>query len=107
MTEKKFHVYTWMEDELRRLIVSGLLPESKPIWSESVLMAKYGIGRNAVRAAIGNLEAEGLLKRVHGSGTFVVPQIQRKHPHSSRKRGKRSCICLFRRIPKKRSSSIW
>ena len=88
MTEKKFHVYTCMEDELRRLIVSGLLPESKPIWSESVLMAKYGIGRNAVRAAISNLEAEGLLKRVHGSGTFVVPQIQRKHPHSSRKKGK-------------------
>ena len=70
MTEKKFHVYTWMEDELRRLIVSGLLPESKPIWSESVLMAKSGIGRNAVRAAISNLEAEGLLKRVHGSGTL-------------------------------------
>ena len=88
MTEKKFHVYTWMEDELRRLIVSGLLPESKPIWSESVLMQKYGIGRNAVRAAVGHLEEEGLLKRIHGSGTFVVPQIQRKHPHSSRKKGK-------------------
>ena len=88
MTEKKFHVYTWMEDELRRLIVSGLLPENKPIWSESVLMQKYGIGRNAVRAAVGHLEEEGLLKRVHGSGTFVVPQIQRKHPHSSRKKGK-------------------
>ena len=67
MAGKTFHVYTWMEDELRRLIVSGLLPENRPIWSESVLMQKYSIGRNAVRTAIGHLEEEGLLKRVHAA----------------------------------------
>ena len=61
MPRKTYHVYTLMEDDLRRQIVAGLLPESKPIWSESVLMAKYGIGRNAVRSAIADLEAEGLL----------------------------------------------
>ena len=88
MPRKTYHVYTLMEDDLRRQIVAGLLPESKPIWSESVLMAKYGIGRNAVRAAIGNLEAEGLLKRVHGSGTYVVPRFQRKHPRSGRRKSK-------------------
>ena len=88
MPRKTYHVYTLMEDDLRRQIVAGLLPESKPIWSESVLMAKYGIGRNAVRSAIGNLEAEGLLKRVHGSGTYVVPRFQRKHPRSGRRKSK-------------------
>ncbi|MBO4633597.1 MAG: GntR family transcriptional regulator [Lentisphaeria bacterium] len=88
MARKTYHVYTWMEDELRRQIVSGLLPESRPIWSESVLMAKYGIGRNAVRTAIGNLEMEGLLKRVHGSGTYVVPRLQRKHQCSNRKKSR-------------------
>ncbi len=88
MPRKTYHVYTLMEDDLRRQIVAGLLPESKPIWSESVLMAKYGIGRNAVRSAISDLEAEGLLKRVHGSGTYVVPRFQRKHLRSGRRKSK-------------------
>ena len=78
MASESIRIYTQLEDELRRQIVSGILPENKAIWSENVLAEKYGICRNTVRRAIGLLVEEGLLRRVRGSGTYVVPRFQRK-----------------------------
>lgn len=45
--------------------------------SERELMAAHGVSRATVREAIGRLVEEGVLYRVHGSGTFVAgPRIQ-------------------------------
>ena len=45
----------------------GLLP------SEKELSAQLGIGRNTVREALIRLEADGLVARRHGAGTFTNP----------------------------------
>lgn len=45
--------------------------------SERELMAAHGVSRATVREAIGRLVEEGVLYRVHGSGTFVAgPRVQ-------------------------------
>ena len=40
--------------------------------SEGELMLRHGAGRNVVRAALAQLQHEGLVARVQGAGTFVV-----------------------------------
>jgi len=42
--------------------------------SENELASRFGISRQTVRQAIGNLVSEGMLIREHGSGTFVLPK---------------------------------
>ena len=77
-----------LEKELRMQILSGFLPEYHRINSEKKLAQRYGICRNSVRKALANLEAEGLLFRKRGSGTFVAPAVQRKVEKDNEKRGK-------------------
>ena len=55
---------------LRRVVndgvPGGLLPP------EAVLAGEYGVSRNAVRAALDLLRAEGLVERIQGTGTRVT-----------------------------------
>jgi GntR family transcriptional regulator len=45
--------------------------------SERELMTTYDVSRATVRKAIDSLVAEGLLRRIHGKGTFVVrPRLE-------------------------------
>ncbi|QBR92187.1 GntR family transcriptional regulator [Nocardioides euryhalodurans] len=57
-------------DVLRRVVTDGapggLLPP------EGQLAAEYGVSRNAVRAALDLLRAEGLVERIQGTGTRVT-----------------------------------
>ncbi|GAB3838470.1 GntR family transcriptional regulator [Kribbella italica] len=60
--------------ELRQLLrveLSKLLPHD-PLPSERELMATYGVSRMTVRQALRLLTDDGLVYRVHGSGTFVA-----------------------------------
>lgn len=60
--------------ELRQLLrdeLATLLPHD-PLPSERELMSTYGVSRMTVRQALQLLSEDGLVYRVHGSGTFVA-----------------------------------
>ena len=63
-------VINWIRDE----IASGSLREGDRLMSEQALAEKFSLSRQTIRHATGELEAEGLLKRIRGSGTYVGAQ---------------------------------
>ena len=83
-----FRAYYKLEKELRMQIISGFLPDYHHIHPENVLAHRYGISRDSVRRALANLESDGLLFRKRGSGTFVVPSIERQRDCETRESGK-------------------
>ncbi|MFC6175391.1 GntR family transcriptional regulator [Companilactobacillus huachuanensis] len=52
------------------IYVQNLAPNAK-LLSERQLADKYEVSRNTVRAALFDLETIGLVRRIHGKGTFV------------------------------------
>ncbi|OGV38630.1 MAG: hypothetical protein A2020_03650 [Lentisphaerae bacterium GWF2_45_14] len=66
-----------LEDDLRRMILRNELQEGSAITPEMELAKRYNISRNTARKALANLENEGLLRKVQGRGTFVVPPDER------------------------------
>lgn len=58
-------------DDLRRAIASGELAEGAKLPSERVLATQYQTARNTVRAAVQQLNEEGLVTVQHGRGAFV------------------------------------
>jgi GntR family transcriptional regulator len=59
-----------LSDALAELSTRELGPDAL-IPSERELMTTYGVSRATVRRAIESLVADGLLRRIHGKGTFV------------------------------------
>ena len=64
-------------DILRRQVLQGAFPDGL-LPAEASLAQGFGASRNAIRAALSILRAEGLVTRVQGTGTVVVA---RKYPH--------------------------
>ena len=60
---------TSIREEIRARIAEGLWVEKIP--SEPDLVKLFEASRETVRKALGMLEAEGLIYRMHGKGTFV------------------------------------
>lgn len=58
-------------NRLRDEIMSNLAPGDK-LESEQALSDRYGVARNTMRKAIGQLREEGILASRHGRGTFVA-----------------------------------
>ncbi len=56
----------------RTLIQSGVLKKGDKFPSEHILGKKFGYSRQTVRTALEQLENEGLISRVRGSGTYVA-----------------------------------
>ncbi|MBR4665797.1 MAG: LacI family DNA-binding transcriptional regulator [Lentisphaeria bacterium] len=77
MTKRTNLSYTRLENDLRQDILSNRLSGGEALPTEKELSDQYGISRNTVRHALANLVDEGLLSKVHGSGTFVVPAEER------------------------------
>ncbi len=59
-------------ERLREAILSGEVGPGEQLPAERDLAARLGVSRLSLRAAIARLEAEGLLRSVHGSGTQVL-----------------------------------
>jgi len=62
---------TQIADILRARILQGAYQPNQQMPSESELMLAFDVSRITVRQALGNLQSEGLIFRIHGKGTFV------------------------------------
>jgi GntR family transcriptional regulator len=69
-------VYRQVARILREQIRGGELRGGEVVGSEAVLSQRFGVGRDAVRDAIGVLRAEGLVVTVRGIGTFVRGPVE-------------------------------
>lgn len=72
-------LYNQLVGIIKRNISAGLLSPGDLLPSEAELCKSLGISRSTVRQAIGTLEAEGLVVRRQGKGTFIAePKIRRR-----------------------------
>jgi GntR family transcriptional repressor for pyruvate dehydrogenase complex len=62
-------------ERLEKLILDGSLPAGGKLASERDLALDYGVSRPSVRDAIKKLEAQGLVTRKQGDGTFVTKKL--------------------------------
>ncbi|WP_433705704.1 GntR family transcriptional regulator [Paraburkholderia sacchari] len=60
-----------IKDTLRTRILDGAYAPNSQMPSEHALCAMFGVSRITVRQALGDLQNEGLVFRLHGKGTFV------------------------------------
>lgn len=72
-------LYEQLKNEIQKKIQAGELKPEDQIPSERDLVEQYNVSRITVRQAINLAEQEGLVRRVHGVGTFVAqPKIQQE-----------------------------
>ena len=64
-------LHTQLRDVLRARILDGEYPQDSQMPSESELGALFKVSRITVRQALGDLQKEGLIFKVHGKGSFV------------------------------------
>lgn len=64
--------YVQLAQGLRQNIAAGKLRPGSALPAERELAARLGVSRVTLRQGLGLLEAEGLLERRRGSGTFVA-----------------------------------
>ncbi|MCR4466401.1 GntR family transcriptional regulator [Burkholderia sp. SCN-KJ] len=64
-------LYVQIKDTLRTRILDGTYAPHSRMPSEHELCAMFDVSRITVRQALGDLQKEGLLFKLHGKGTFV------------------------------------
>jgi GntR family transcriptional regulator len=64
-------LYAQIKETLRARILDGSYAPHSQMPSEHELCAMFGVSRITVRQALGDLQKEGLLFKLHGKGTFV------------------------------------
>jgi GntR family transcriptional regulator len=69
--------YEKIAADLRTMVRSGQLRPGDQLPNEQTLIGQYGFSLPVVRQALDLLEAEGLVDRVHGRGTYVRRPQQR------------------------------
>ena len=89
------HTYYKLEKELRMQIISGIFPDYHRLHTEEILAARYGISRSSVRIALAHLEADGLIFKKRGSGTFVRPEAERIQKPEVKELGKEIVYLSF------------
>ncbi|MBA2714716.1 MAG: GntR family transcriptional regulator [Rubrobacteraceae bacterium] len=76
--------YDRIAAELRECIGAGAYTETHRLPAEDSLAATHGVSLATIRKSLDVLEAEGLIERHHGTGTFVKPKRQRLTRTTSR-----------------------
>lgn len=71
--ESPVPAFMQVEQDLRRQILSGTIPAEGRLPRETELAAAYGVSRMTVRRSLEGLEADGLIRRLHGLGTIATP----------------------------------
>ncbi|WP_241060093.1 GntR family transcriptional regulator [Streptomyces marispadix] len=69
--------YQRVADSIRERIADGTLSAGDRLPTEPLLVDEYAVSRLTVRHALDVLQAEGLIERFHGRGTFVRRRPQR------------------------------
>lgn len=64
-------LYVQIKETLRARILDGTYAPHSQMPSEYELCATFGVSRITVRQALGDLQKEGLVFKLHGKGTFV------------------------------------
>lgn len=68
---------------LRDQVLQGIYPPGAVLPNEEELCAMFGVSRITLRRAVGDLEAQGLLQRRHGRGTFVNATLPGTRPDAT------------------------
>jgi GntR family transcriptional regulator, arabinose operon transcriptional repressor len=71
MKEKAIPKYLQLKQEILSWILSGKLHPDEKIPTEHEIANQFQLSRHTVRQALGELEKEGWLYKIQGSGTFV------------------------------------
>ena len=65
--------YARVKEHLKRGLAAGRWPAGALMPSEAELVAEFGVSRMTVNRALRELQAEGLVQRSQGVGTFAAP----------------------------------
>jgi GntR family transcriptional regulator len=68
-----------VRQQLAEEITNGTYAPDEKLPSEPDFAKRYGISRPTLREILSGLERDGLIRRVHGVGTFVTPKRTRVH----------------------------
>ena len=68
--------YRQVRKVLEAEIAAGRFGGDEPLPREDVLAKKLGVGRVTLRRAMGGLVEAGLIQRIKGKGTFVIPAAE-------------------------------
>lgn len=91
LTKPAAHKRRRIVGSLREMIASLSVGDRLPSVPE--LGKHFGVARSTIEAAVGELQAEGLIQRRQGSGTFVARTIS-EDPPTRRRVGKIGVACL-------------
>lgn len=71
------HLWAQVAGDLRSDIAEQRLADGQRLPAEPELAELYGVSRATIRRALGVLIEEGVLVRLTGRGTYVVPRDER------------------------------
>lgn len=77
--------YSLLEAALRAAILENKFSDGVAIPPETELAKQHGISRTTARKALDTLVKEGLLRKIQGKGTFVIPENERLNNSASTK----------------------
>ena len=98
--------YREIADRLRQRIAAGSLPPGGRLPGEEALAAEFGVARGTARAALQQIEADGLARVVPGRGRFIAGKARADGESASYERVAAHVRSLITRGPRKADSPL-